>query len=255
MGIKCLCKTQSEVTSHIKQFEIFVKIPVSHDHRIYKPKLFIFNMRNKNNIFICFSCVFKKNLFIYFWLHQIFVASLRLCPAEASGVSFLLPGLWASHCGGFSCWWSTGSRCTGVSSAARGLRNCGSGALEDRLNSCGSWAQLLLRMWNLPGPGIKPVSSALAGRFLSTVPPGKSCIWFLYFCLKAFGPQLSLLQFQGYLNFFHLCTICSPDRISRIPVISYFGCGTVFSITLPTFHCTFLSIFSPFKPKRSGTKK
>ena len=30
-------------------------------------------------------------------------------------------------------------------------------------------------MWNLPRPGIEPLSSALAGGFLSTVPPGKSC--------------------------------------------------------------------------------
>ena len=29
-------------------------------------------------------------------------------------------------------------------------------------------------MWDLPGPGIKPVSPALAGRFLTTGPPGKS---------------------------------------------------------------------------------
>ena len=29
-------------------------------------------------------------------------------------------------------------------------------------------------MWDLPGPGIKPVSPALAGRFLTTAPPGKS---------------------------------------------------------------------------------
>ena len=29
-------------------------------------------------------------------------------------------------------------------------------------------------MWNHPGPGIEPVSPALAGGFLSTVPPGKS---------------------------------------------------------------------------------
>ena len=29
-------------------------------------------------------------------------------------------------------------------------------------------------MWDLPGPGIKPVSLALAGGFLSTVPQGKS---------------------------------------------------------------------------------
>ena len=29
---------------------------------------------------------------------------------------------------------------------------------------------------NLPGPGIEPVSPALAGRFLSSVPPGKSAL-------------------------------------------------------------------------------
>ena len=28
-------------------------------------------------------------------------------------------------------------------------------------------------MWDLPGPGLEPVSSALAGGFLTTVPPGK----------------------------------------------------------------------------------
>ena len=28
-------------------------------------------------------------------------------------------------------------------------------------------------MWDLPGPGLKPVSPALAGGFLTTVPPGK----------------------------------------------------------------------------------
>ena len=30
--------------------------------------------------------------------------------------------------------------------------------------------------WDLPGPGIKPMSSALAGGFLSTAPSGKSYI-------------------------------------------------------------------------------
>ena len=29
-------------------------------------------------------------------------------------------------------------------------------------------------MWDLPGPGLKPVSPVLAGRFLTTAPPGKS---------------------------------------------------------------------------------
>ena len=32
---------------------------------------------------------------------------------------------------------------------------------------------MLCGMWDLPGPGLKPVSPALAGRFLTTVPSGK----------------------------------------------------------------------------------
>ena len=31
-------------------------------------------------------------------------------------------------------------------------------------------------MWDLPGPGFKPVSPAVAGGFLTTAPPGKSKI-------------------------------------------------------------------------------
>ena len=42
-----------------------------------------------------------------------------------------------------------------------------------RLSSCGSQVQLLRGMWDLPRPGLEPVSPALAGRF-STAPPGKT---------------------------------------------------------------------------------
>ena len=35
-------------------------------------------------------------------------------------------------------------------------------------------AQFLHGMWDLPGPGLEPVSPALAGGFLTTAPPGKS---------------------------------------------------------------------------------
>ena len=35
----------------------------------------------------------------------------------------------------------------------------------------GMWAQWSCGMWDLPGPGIKPVSPALAGRFSTTGPP------------------------------------------------------------------------------------
>ena len=42
-----------------------------------------------------------------------------------------------------------------------------------RLSNCGSQAQLLHGMWDLPRPGLEPVSPALAGRFSTTVPAGK----------------------------------------------------------------------------------
>ena len=42
-----------------------------------------------------------------------------------------------------------------------------------RLSNCGSQAQLLRGMWDLPRPGLEPVSPALAGRLSTTAPPGK----------------------------------------------------------------------------------
>ena len=42
-----------------------------------------------------------------------------------------------------------------------------------RLGNCGSWAPLLCGTWDLPRPGLEPMSPALAGRFSTTVPPGK----------------------------------------------------------------------------------
>ena len=42
-----------------------------------------------------------------------------------------------------------------------------------RLSNCGSRAQLLRGMWDLPRPGLEPVSPAFAGRFSTTAPPGK----------------------------------------------------------------------------------
>ena len=46
---------------------------------------------------------------------------------------------------------------------------------ERRLSSRGSRAQLLRGTWDLPRPGPKPVSPALAGRLSTTAPPGKPC--------------------------------------------------------------------------------
>ena len=48
-----------------------------------------------------------------------------------------------------------------------------------RLSNCGPRAQLLRGMWDLPRPGLEPVSPALAGRFSTTAPPGKPLsLWF-----------------------------------------------------------------------------
>ena len=42
------------------------------------------------------------------------------------------------------------------------------------LSNCGAWAWLLPVVWDLPGPGIEPMSPALAGGLPIPEPPGKS---------------------------------------------------------------------------------
>ena len=93
---------------------------------------------------------------------------------------------------------STGSRHSGFSS-------CGSQALEHRLGSCGARAQLLRGMWDLPGPGIEPVSPALAGRFISTVPPGRpmdfifivAILFYFVFSLQNCFSDVELIDKRG----------------------------------------------------------
>ena len=54
------------------------------------------------------------------------------------------------------------------------LQHAGSVVVAHGLSSCGSWAQLLCGIWDLPRPGIEPMSPAVTGRLLTIVPPGKS---------------------------------------------------------------------------------
>ena len=113
-------------------------------------------------LFIIFGCVGSS------LLHTGFSLELRRAGAT-------LPcGAQASYYSGFSCCrtWALGVWASVV--VARGLSSCGSQALEHRLSSCDARAQLLRGMWDLLRPGIEPVSPALAGGFLTTVPPGKS---------------------------------------------------------------------------------
>ena len=92
----------------------------------------------------------KKLLFIYFyfWLYWAFLAACRLFPPTA--------GSRAALC----CRAQRGSYSPGLS--YRGAQGLGLRAL---------WPH---GTWSLPGPETEPVSPALAGRFLSTVPLGKS---------------------------------------------------------------------------------
>ena len=102
----------------------------------------------------------------YFWLYWVF--------ADAQGLSLV------AESGGYCL--VTGHRLLTVAASLvvehdfrhTSFSGCGLQALERGLNSCGAQAQLLHGTWNLPVPGIKPVSPALAGGFLSTAPPGKS---------------------------------------------------------------------------------
>ena len=117
-------------------------------------------------IFLIFGCVGSSFLCAGF---------LQLWRAGAT----LRCGAWVSRCRGFPC---CGAQALGVRASvvvAHGLSSCGSRALECRLSSCGSWAQLLHGMWDLPGPGLEPMSPALAGGFLTTVPPGSLVFTFL----------------------------------------------------------------------------
>ena len=108
----------------------------------------------------------KNNLFIYYFIFG-FTGSLLLCV----GSLYLWPaGPLLLAVAGFSPrWlpllWSTGSRCTGFSSGSTQAQR--------------AWC-VLPGMWNLPRPGVEPVSPGLAGRFVSTVLPGKSQpTWFI----------------------------------------------------------------------------
>ena len=128
-----------------------------------------------------FSFLFFINLFLFILFSFGCVGSSWLCEGFLQlwrAGATLCCSARASHCGGFSCCRARALGTRALVVVARGLSSCGSRALECRLSSCGAQAQLLRGMWDLPGPGFEPVSPALAGGLLTTVPLGKPCIIF-----------------------------------------------------------------------------
>ena len=94
--------------------------------------------------------LFKDLLLIYLWLFRVLVAAYGLSLVEVSRGSSSLP------CTGFSLRW---------------LLSLPAQSIKHRLSSCGARTQLFQGMWDLPGPGIEPLSPVLAIRFLTTRPP------------------------------------------------------------------------------------
>ena len=129
---------------------------------------------------IFFSIMVNSTFFfsrICFFIYYLFLAALglRWCTQLSPVVASRGPS--SLRCAGLSLRWflplrSMGSRRTGFSS-------CASPAPECKSSSCGTRAQLLCGMWDLPRPGLEPMSPALAGGFLTTVPQGKPKPYFL----------------------------------------------------------------------------
>ena len=90
-----------------------------------------------------------------------------------------------------------------------------------RLSSCGSRAQLLRGMWDLPRPGLEPVSPALAGGFSTTAPPGKPQNHFLKWWGSVessahSGPQGDKLQISAGSTQFKFSSLLCPKMFLNL---------------------------------------
>jgi len=81
-------------------------------------------------------------------------------------------------------------------------------------------------LWDLPGSGIKPVSSVLAGRFSSTVPPGTSQQSFSSLILLIPEFQAISSQNQSKNFFLHMQT---DTLIGQENLCSFMALGTGFA--------------------------
>ena len=86
-----------------------------------------------------------------------------------------------------------------------------------RLSSCGSRAQPLRGMWDLPRPGLEPVSPALAGRLSTTVPPAKPYHYFLLFKLCWLWPLRASCLFSMPSSFLLCGTTDTPGSSCVFP--------------------------------------
>ena len=118
-------------------------------------------------------------------------------------------------CSGFSCCSVWALECAAFSSCSTWPSSRGSQALGHRLNSWGARVHLLHGMWDLLRPGIEPMSSALAGRFFTTEPPGKPCsvIFWKILRVASFKKKITVIldpcnSMTSYMNLYlKLCVL------------------------------------------------
>ena len=111
-----------------------------------------------------------------------------------------------------------------------------------RLSSCGSWTQLLRGMWDLPRPGLEPVSPVLAGRFSTTAPPGKASFTVLkLLCSPAIYP-LSLQSLENTDLFIVTIVLPFPECciVGIIQYVAFSDC----LLLLINKYLKFLHVFS-----------
>ena len=69
-------------------------------------------------------------------------------------------------------------------------------------------------MWDLPRPGLEPVSPALAGRFSTTAPPGKPLLCFFIFQAKQ---SVDMQRFSPLVKTFLLSSLMGQVLLSPVP--------------------------------------
>ena len=92
------------------------------------------------------SSFFCKKIFIFGCTGSSLLLCVGFLQSEQAGPTLQCGARASSHCGGSSCCRAQALECTGFS-------------------NCSSRAQLLCGMWNLPRPGIEPMSPAMADSY------------------------------------------------------------------------------------------
>ena len=87
-------------------------------------------------------------------------------------------------------------------------------------------------MWDLPRPGLEPVSPALAGRLSTTAPPGKPLgviLYFLFFLRSHIQLVLSALPYLSICLISNLSVLLIPSFMSYLDCyknfLSWFPCS------------------------------